>query len=352
MCRVYPSIFFAGALLIASLGQASDLAKFDLTDEQISAIKQLRHNAYDQLESSGRSKFRTPGAAITFWSKSGRLALVSISRVEGKGNPGPTIQLTLHIDQLLRGAFDSPEIRTKSNWTPSQEANVFVFSRRPTALDTTEPKVGNRYLIAFEVSEENKGMFFVSGASSLQDPEYAQLFADIQRFLAVETNVAEVNFRPYIESLNDPVAWIRNIAAYRLLAFDQCKVEGECINSILEVIEKMLAMSNPNYRQEALNWTSRIVAESSVRGLTIFSAPIEARITNLLSRTVSDKNISLGDEAYATLERYMFYLSSDPGDCIMILPELRRTIKIPTERTINSPIGVEQICIPKPPAKE
>jgi hypothetical protein len=333
------SINFAAVLLagIPSAGQKvqSISSIFDnLRPEQINAINESRRLAREDFSQQSKA-FETPNIASALDSRCYSIAIAKVIGVRlPDGASTPKTIVRFHVEQLIQGDGAIADFDVESEWTPKPPAladGPFIASNyHPTALDLSEPKVGNRYVLGFTLAYRNDKFVFVPGVIDLQDPSQTELINSMERFLKIESTADRSGFEPYLAALDDESPWIRDIAVYRLTWSEKCNASQICAKTFLEVVKRQLGSETPNDRQQAVGWLIWIdsVSRNESQTKTLFDGlPLlpDSKIRALYNEAIDDRNVCIGDLAYQYREEFDFYRSKSPGDYFAIVPSLRKS---------------------------
>lgn len=324
----------------------------DLSPERMNLISESRRQAFKELtvRSAG---FHSPDIATTL--ESGYpIAIARITAVEPPsaaprllefGYPiaidpprggSPRTRVSFHVQQMLRGGSSVDSFDAESRWAPRSPSNedepvLENFSTRGTVLDYSEPKVGDLYIIGYTFPYGNQKTAFVSGAIDLQDPAQARLIGEMEQFLSIERTAGDSGFAPYLAALDGSIPWFRDIAVHRLTSSDSCISSIVCAERFAETVQRQLHSRTANERLEAVFWISWVGSVSRSQseqkgwpdGMPILPDSV---IRQLLAAAKMDTNVYVGDQAYSQLEEFEFRRAGRPGDCIQIIPELRKSV--------------------------
>lgn len=202
---------------------------------------------------------------------------------------------------------------------------------RGTVFDYTKPKVGNRYLVGFHFLDEERGRAYVFGAIDLSNHDQALLIPDVQRFLNIESAAGGSNFASFVTALNDSVPWIRDLSAQRLVQSDTCNDSSACEVALLNSARRLLQSKKLGQRWEALQWIQPLAMPIGERkaGPNCLPTISNSTVRELLTSALSDPNLWIEDEAFRQIELFDFYHSVQPGECIVIFPSLRKSVRLP-----------------------
>jgi hypothetical protein len=264
------------------------------------------------------------------------IAFVSVTHVKypGEGNPYGT-RVTLHVDQFLRGASPQTELQAESRWVPPRppgdEVPLFDSGLRGTVFDFRKPEVGGRFLVGFPSLDVDSGHAYIFGAIDLSDHDQASLIPEVKRFLAIESAAGGSNPAPFVTVLNDSVPWIRDLSAQRLVQLETCNNSSACGETLLNSARRLLRSKKPRERWEALQWMQPLTLPMGERqegpnGLPPMS---NSAVRELLASGLSDPNLWTADEAFRQIELFDFFHKARPDECIIILPPLRKSVRLP-----------------------
>ena len=97
-------------------------------------------------------------------------------------------------------------------------------------------------------------------------PGQAETLAQIQHFLSIDNSADGLNFSPFRGgALNDPVPWIRDIAAQRLIGSDNCQQSPPCGEALLARVRELLESKIACERYEALPWLEGMIGKPTCR---------------------------------------------------------------------------------------
>ncbi len=327
-----------------------------LSADEIRAVTEPRQKATAEFDAAF-SKIRPPDISKALAEPQNLIAIVTVTRVKTPGEGGsPYPRVEMHIDEMLRGVPREWVIHAQSMWLPPApeikpiptadglphgKIQISFSGGHPTTtFDDTEPKVGNRYVLGYSRVDWN-GWMFVSGAIYLGDPGQAQLFTEVQRFLAAEVSAGSNNITPFMDGLSDQVRWIRDLSARRLAQSDKCNATPSCQEALVAAAGRLLQSQNLGDRWEALTWLEWISQPlgnrmSGPNGLPPMSG---AAFRELLVAAVSDTNLVIGDKAFGELALFDFYHGSGPGDCVEYVPALRKSARWTAEEAKGVMIG-------------
>jgi len=306
----------------------------NLSAEVAGAIDEPRDRAQHELVAD-YSDYEAPDIATPLANPLSFIAFVTVSRVEPPdGGDFPYTRVTLHIDQLLRGASQQTELQAVSRWaSPRHEHDQFRIidsGLRGTAFDCTEPKVGNRFLVGYPFIDVDRSVA-IFGAIDLNNHDQAVLIPDVQRFLSIESAAGLSDFAPFVTALNDSAPWIRDLSAQRLVQSDACNNSSACELALLKSARRLLQSKKLGERWEALQWMQPLALPMGERktgpnGLPTIS---DSSVRELLASALTDPNLWIEDEAFRQIESFDFFHSAQPDECIVIFPSLRKFVRLP-----------------------
>jgi hypothetical protein len=305
----------------------------DLSYSRTGALFESRRLAYQELAEES-TRFTSPDIAIALEFPSYLISIARITAVQPfHGDPGQRTRISFHVEQVLRGASDVTEFVVLSRWTHDPPAKDTVIESdlnfRPTVLDNTEPREGRQFILGYSLAYDDTKAVFVPSAIDMQDPNQARLMNDMKQFLAIEL-AASSGFEPYLQALESPIPWIRNIAVHRLSESDACNASPVCAQRFSTIVSRQLRSKVLNERLEASNWLVWIHSVSRWKsgpkqwpdGMPILP---DSTIRRLLSSAIDDPNLYIGDEAFARREMFDFNRAGRPAECIQIVPALRKS---------------------------
>jgi hypothetical protein len=325
-----------------------------LTAEQIRAINEPRDRAFTEIFSD-YAPYAPPSIANALYDARNIIAVVRVTHVTPpttKGDPYEVVDM--HIEQVLRGVPHSTEIHAESHWLPPPK-NGFPLVGRPglTPFDIPEPKVGHRYIVGYSIYYSDGGAY-IPGAINLDYPDQDHVIAELKRFISIEESTTGENFSPFVSALDDQTPWIRNLSAQRLIMSDSCNAAPSCQQAVLAAANHLLHSKIPAERWEALDWLETVAApigdgKSGPNGLTPLA---NTNVRDIWAAAISDSNLMIGDRAFAQMEMYDFFRHSNSGECIEVVPALRKSARWTAEEAktgIGGPgygFGLSSGCIP------
>jgi hypothetical protein len=360
MLRALAALVLAGIVLgfcsLASGQETTVESKLLLgvPPEQVQALRESRIQAQKEIF---KERTRHSPPEIVFCLRD-PACLVAIARVTGvtpeapqAGGALPNLRVDLELEQMLRGASKNMHVYTESFWKPIKSG--YRFGHFDTALDREEPKPGKQYVIGYgPPGYGDDGMkITVGGAIDLSEPGQAQTFPDVQHFLNIEASGDSLNFSPFLTALDDPIHWIRDIAAYRLAESENCHTSRACGEAFIAHTSKLLQRSSAFERFDALEWLRPIVAAARVRKQP--SSVSNNAVRELLQSATNDRNVVIGDLAFQYISQWDFLRSSEPGHCLEVIAPLRMSAVWDYQdvkgQSIRSALGSSTTCIPPSP---
>jgi hypothetical protein len=317
-----------------------------LVASRTAARKELAENA---------TAFDTPGIANALGSERYLIVIARISSVQLPTNADGRTIIAFHVEQLLRGESEVTDFRVESRWNPRKAKLLIVtdFNYRETALDKSEPRVGDRYILGYTLDYGVEKFVFVPGVVDLQDSAQTEMIANVRRFLNLEAEAGLHGYEIYLDALDDKAPWIRDIAVHRLTSSDACNASPLCGEKFVAAVRRELHSDLPNERGEAIAWLIWVDSVAKlekkrkgyVDGLPILPDP---ELRALLDEAVHDRNVELGDQAFQAREMFDVYRNGSPGGCFEIVSALRKTA---VWHTKHDPLPTEYLsytygCIP------
>jgi hypothetical protein len=335
----------------------------DLSYPRTSAIFESRRLARTELPGQSTT-FATPDIATALGFGRYLIAIARITAVQpANGGSVPRTTIRFHVEEFLRGESDLKDFEVESKWTPIPPPQDSGFSgpRHSTVLDRSEPRKGDQYLLGYspDFLQEGKPVFAL-GVVDMQDPGQAALIGDVEKFIAMES-AAGSRFEPYLDALNSAIPCLREIAVHRLSDSDLCNASAACIERFSSIVRRQMQSAIPDERLEASRWLVWIASVSRFQapakkwpdGMPILP---DSLIRRLWSAAIDDPNVYIGDEAYQWREMFDFERAGKPGDCIQIVPALRKSAHwLAAERSgstwpnllpVNLPLVSTTSCIP------
>jgi hypothetical protein len=316
-----------------------------LTPEQLRAISEPRLEADKELGAE-LLRYQAPTIARALSSSRDYIGIVTVTTVNPPGKGwDPYLRVSLHLEDLLRGVLQLTELHADSRWSdpprPNYGGPIILGSIDSTVFDLKEPRIGNRYLIGFYILYEDGGRANITGAVDLDDPSQEVTISKVHHFLEIESASAGTNFAPFVLALADEVRWIRDLSAQRLVQSDACDSSTMCQDAFFASVGQLLNSKKLDERWEALEWLApfaqpRDDLKKGPNGLPTMS---DTSVRELLVSALSDSNLEIADKAFGQLELFDFYNASGPGECIEIVPALRRSARWIAEEAKGSSIG-------------
>jgi len=324
-----------------------------MPEAEVQAIQLSRANAQKEIFKD-HDQFAWPDLAGALLDPNNLIAVARVTAIS-RQQKGANLSVSLEIEQFLRGSSEKKEIETESLWRPVREGVYIIFnSQRPTALDRKKPELGGHYIIGYNL--HTYGDFgnhaYVPGAIDLSVPGQGELLAQVQHFLAIDAATGNSNLDPFIAALNEPIPWIRDVAAHRLTDYGKCSASPTCRQALVVRTSELLQSKNATERYEALLWMEPIIFRAASDG----GSADDSAIRQLLASAMADPNVEIGDQAYSLLEQWKFQRSAQAGHCLEIISQLRRSAVWDYSEveghSIRSPIGMTTTCIPPTPAAQ
>ena len=332
----------------ASAGSRSELFG-SLNSKELDAARATRKAAYEEL--AGNAAFDTPNIACALqFSPDWLIAIARISSVQLPKDADGRTAITFHVEQLLNGKSRVRNFEVESRWNPHKKKAEPLFFEDPnyseTALDKSEPKVGNRYILGYSLQDYGLYKFlFVPGVVDLQDPAQAEVVANVKRFLKLDAEAAVRGDETYLAMLDDKLPWFRNIAVSRLTDSHSCYKSPQCAERFEAALKRELRSDVPNERGEAIGWL--VWVDSVARTEKKHLLP-DSTLGALFNEAVKDRNVALGDEAFEAREEFKVYRTGSPGDCYEIVPMLRKSVhwRSKHDQVPNEHLSYTYGCIP------
>ena len=147
----------------------------DLNTKDLDAAYATRSTASRGLAIN--TAFDTPSIATALrFNRNWQIAIASITSVQLPRDANARTAITFHVEQLLRGKSRVTDFDVESRWNPKKVEPPIFFDPNysETALDKSEPKVGNRYILGYSLQDYGLYKFlFVPSVVDLQDPAQA-----------------------------------------------------------------------------------------------------------------------------------------------------------------------------------
>jgi hypothetical protein len=331
---VFAAILVVGISALCQGPQRISSIFGNFTPEQLNAINESRRLAQEELNRQSPA-FKTPNIAIALETRWYLIAIAKIVSVQLPDGSTPKTIVRFHVEQLIRGDGPVADFDVESQWTPtppSQSDVPFTVASnyRPTSLDLSEPKMGDRYILGFTLAYKSDRFVFVPGVIDLQDPSQAELIGSMERFLTIDSSAERSGFESYLAALEDRAPWIRDIAVHRLTSSEACNASPVCAEKFSDVVTRQISSDAPNERQQAVGWLVWVDSVSRMeeaRKTVVDGLPIlpDSKIRTLFNKAIEDPNVSIGDMAFQYREEFDFYRTKSPDDCFAIVPPLRRS---------------------------
>jgi hypothetical protein len=320
-----------------------------ISSAEVKAIQESRRKADQELFSN--HDYDPPEIASSLGDPDCLIAIARVTSVAAEENPvSPGLNVELEIEQLLRGSSDKTHIYVVSRWRPPPPpgSGVYVLGRLPNALDRTEPKVGNRYLIGYNLDmlgyQGTKAWF--RGGMDFNVSDQTRTLAEVRHFLDIESDAGASDLSPFITALNDPIHWIRDLVAQRLANSDACHSSSACGDALLSHAHELLHSKTARERYEGLQWLQPLVA--ATRKHRAGSSMDNDTLRDLLVSAISDPNVRIGDRAFEDLAVRDFYRNATPGQCLEVIAPLRRSAVWNYDESKNgftgTPLGDSTSC--------
>jgi len=302
----------------------------DLSYQRTSQIFESRRRAYAELG----VQTATPDIAVALGAPFYLIAIARITAVQLPDNSAvPFTRISFHVEEMLRGASGVKDFVVQSRWNPNPPPKEDGFSDRnyhATVLDKTEPKEGDRYILGYTLDCSDGKTVFIPSAIDMQDPKQNRLIGEMKQFLTIESEAADSGFELYLKALDGSVPWIRDIAIHRLSESDACNASPVCAGQLTTVVKRQIESKIPSERMEALAWlvwvdsVSRSVstAKGWLDGMPMLP---DSLIRQLLSSTIEDRNLYIGDFAFEQRESFDFNRAGKPGECMQVVGALRKS---------------------------
>ena len=327
-----------------------------LNSEALGEIVASRAAAQKELAAKA-STFDTPGIANALGFEHYLIVVARISSVRLPTDADGRTIIAFHVEQLLRGESEVSDFRVESRWNPRKAKSLIDtdFNYRETALDKSEPRVGDRYILGYTLDYGVEKFVFVPGIVDLQDPAQTEMIANVRRFLNLEAEAGLRGYETYLDALDDKVPWVRDIAIHRLTFSDQCNASPSCGDRFQAAVKRELQSDVPNERGEAIDWliwVDSVAKQQRERRSYAGGLPIlpDRTLRVFLVEAVQDRNVELGDRAFQAQEMFDVYRNGSPGDCFEVVPALRKAVLWHSK---HDPLPIEYPtytygCIPPP----
>jgi hypothetical protein len=324
-----------------------------MSAERVQALKESRTEAGMEIS---KERYPLPEIVWCLRDSTCRVAIARVTEVTPEApvadGAWPNLKVDLELEQMLRGASEKTHVYAESRWRLIK--SLYRFGHVDTALNREEPKVGKQYVIGYLVPGygDDGAKIEVGGAIDLSQPGQAQALAEVQHFLNIEASGDASNFAPFLEALDDPIHWIRDVAAYRLAESNTCHASHYCGETFLAHAGKLLQSSSAGERWNALEWLRPLVAEAHVRKQP--SSISNDTFRDLLQSATTDRNVAIGDLAFQYLSDWDFLRSSEAaGHCLEVVAAIRKTAIWDYADVkggyITNPLGSSTSCIAPTP---
>jgi hypothetical protein len=249
----------------------------DLSYTRTRAIFESRRLAYQELAEQS-SRFEAPDIAVALEYPSYLITIARITVVQPFNDDSVHgTRISFHVEQVLRGSSNVTDFAVLSRWIPNPRAKstltdddfnfyptVGDFNFHPTVLDSTQPKEGLLYILGYTLDYGNGkdgNTVFVPSAIDLQAPNQTRLIDDMKQFLAMELAAANSGFEPYLQALESPIPWVRDIIVHRLSMSDECNASPVCAQRFSTIVRRQLQSKIPNERPKpAIGWFGSILS--------------------------------------------------------------------------------------------
>jgi hypothetical protein len=170
-----PSIF--AVILLSTLPmycqESQTISDFlaNLSPERLDSIVESRRAARAELAQQS-STFETPNIAIALRFPNYQIVIGKIIGVQLPDSASlPRTRIRFHVEQVIRGNgqvadFDVESRRVPTPVSQNEDAENFL-NNPPTALDKTEPKVGDRYILGIAPGYSDEKLVFVPSVIDL-----------------------------------------------------------------------------------------------------------------------------------------------------------------------------------------
>ena len=339
-------IIFALALLAtASLAcpqeeKSKMVAK--LSSEQIRVLVESRDHAYAELRRNA-SAYDSGELFQALFKRDTNIAICKITKITPREPGAADVTLTISLERNLRGEVPH-EYTEETNLNP----NPLSWIKGPApAWVRIRPVQGKRIVIA---SSELHGKRTNTAVLDLDDAKETARLAGAERFLKADTASDSAGITPFLHALADPAPLARDLAVRRLLRMSSCTTDAACEKAMILAAERLLAREEANDRREAVNWLREMSEAAQAAEPESAKQPGLARepIRALLAKTVEDRNVAVGDEAFMTLEQLNFYVRENVGYCIEIVSAIRESERYPISekgRVIGGPLNGGSSCL-------
>jgi hypothetical protein len=341
--RVLPLVALAvlvTAPVLAQDEQSKMISK--LSPEQIQALVNSRQRAYAELRTTA-SAYESSALSQALYDRATAIGIFKITKITPQQFGGTAVTLTLTLERTLRG--EMPHEYTDET---ALNANPISWIKGPPpAWVHVPPTEGKRVVVA---APEANGISKNTPVLDLDDPQEAAKLQAGERFLSVDKVPDMIWSAPFIALLGDPAPLVRDLAVRRLLHSGTCQASAECARVVIAEAGRKLASAEPTDRREAVNWLREISDAIQARdpgngrNLGMAREPLRA----VLAKAMEDRNVAVGDEAFAILEQLDFHAQENVGYCIEIVPALRKSERYPKSadgRVIGGPLNGASSCL-------
>ncbi len=294
-----------------------------LSATQIQALVESREHAYAELRRNA-SAYDSGEISQALFKRETDLAICKITRITPHQPESADVTLTISLERNLRG--DVPhEYAEETNLNP----NPLSWIKGPAPpWVRIKPVEGKRIVVA---SSESHGKRINTAVIDLDDAKETGKLAGAERFLKADAAPESTGIGAFWGALTDPAPLARDVAVRRLLRMNSCTTDIACEKNIIRAAEQLLASEEANDRREAVNWLREMIEATQAVEPAAAKQPGFARepIRALLAKTVGDRNVAVGDEAFMALEQLNFHAQENVGYCIEIVPAIRETERYP-----------------------
>ncbi|HMD07366.1 MAG TPA: hypothetical protein VKH63_07505 [Candidatus Acidoferrum sp.] len=313
-----------------------------LSSEQIRGLVDSRDRAYAELRRNA-SAYDSGGLFQALFKRDTNIAICKITKITRREPGGADVTLTISLERNLRGEVPHEYIE-ETNLSPNP---LSWIKGPPPQWVRIIPVEGKRIVVA---SSELQGKRTNTAVLDLDDAGGSTKLAGAERFLKADATSAAPGTSLLLQALADPAPLARDLAVRRLLQMNSCTTDAVCGKDIVAAAERLLASNEANDRREAVNWLREMGDEvqaaepgnAKQSGLAL--EPIRAQ----LAKTVGDRNVAVGDEAFMALEQLNFHVRENVGYCIEIVPAIRASERYPISdkgRVIGGPLNGGSLCL-------
>jgi hypothetical protein len=313
-----------------------------LSPDQIRVLADSRDRAYAELRRNA-SAYDSGELSPALFKRDTDLAICKITRITPR-EPGRTdVTLTISLERNLRGEVPD-EYTEETNLSP----NPLSWIKGPApAWVRIKAVEGKRFVVA---SSEFHGKRTNTAVLDLDDAKETAKLAGAERFLKADAMSDAAGITPLLQALSDPAPLARDLAVRRLLRMNSCTTDATCERAMVAAAERLLTKEEPNDRREAVNWLREMseAAQAAEPGNSKQPGLAREPIRALLARTVEDRNVAVGDEAFMVLEQLNFHVRENVGYCIEIVPAIRESERYPKSengRVIGGPLNGGSSCL-------